>query len=323
VKLLAAAATTGAVTVMGLVVLPLGFFVSGATTPTAAGQAKACTGSTVTAQELDVEQRANASVIISLGKTMQVPQRGIVIALMTALQESYLRNLHYGDRDSVGLFQQRPSAGWGTVSELTDPPTAARKFYAALLKVPGWQQMQTTDAAQAVQISAFPKAYAKWEALATQILTGATPAPCPSEPAQSYANGRIPLSALQPLKARPDKYLRPDAATVFDLLGESYRRAFGTPICITDAYRTYAEQVAAKASKDDMAATPGTSRHGLGLAVDLCGGIEADGTPQHLWMLANAPGYGWQSPPWARPGGAGPHEPWHWEYSPSTATANN
>ena len=123
-----------------------------------------------TVQGLDADQLANARTIIAAGGAMKVPDRGVVIALATAMQESTLRNLPNGDRDSVGLFQQRPSAGWGTVAELTTPATAAQKFYTVLLGVPGWESMPLTDAAQTVQRSAFPLAYAKWEPLATALV---------------------------------------------------------------------------------------------------------------------------------------------------------
>jgi cell wall-associated NlpC family hydrolase len=123
-----------------------------------------------TSARLDQDQLTNAYTIVRVGVFQGIPRRGLVVAIATALQESYLRNLHYGDRDSVGLFQQRPSSGWGTVAELTDPPTSAGKFYAALVKVPNWQALPITVAAQAVQRSAFPNAYAKWEALATTLV---------------------------------------------------------------------------------------------------------------------------------------------------------
>lgn len=119
---------------------------------------------------LDAAQIRNARVIVATGEQMNVPRRGLVVAVATAMQESTLRNLSWGDRDSVGLFQQRPSSGWGTVAELTDPPTAARKFYAALLQVQGWTSMPLTMAAQTVQRSAFPFAYARWEGLATTLV---------------------------------------------------------------------------------------------------------------------------------------------------------
>jgi cell wall-associated NlpC family hydrolase len=112
------------------------------------------------------------------------------VALATALQESGLRNLTYGDRDSLGLFQQRPSQGWGTASEILDSVHASTSFYSALEKVSGWQSMTVTQAAQAVQQSGFPDAYAKWEPLATALQKaiapllaqagGASPSPSPS-----------------------------------------------------------------------------------------------------------------------------------------------
>lgn len=119
---------------------------------------------------LDAAQLANARTIISVGQQMGVSRRGLIVALATAMQESTLRNLDHGDRDSVGLFQQRPSSGWGTVAELTTPQVAAQKFFEALLKVNDWETMAVTVAAQTVQRSAFPLAYAKWEALATALV---------------------------------------------------------------------------------------------------------------------------------------------------------
>jgi peptidoglycan DL-endopeptidase CwlO len=120
---------------------------------------------------LDATQLANARTIIETGLQLGVPRRGLVVALATAMQESTLRNLNYGDRDSVGLFQQRPSSGWGTVAELTTPTIAARKFFTALLDVPGWEGMPVTVAAQRVQRSAFPLAYARWEPVATALVS--------------------------------------------------------------------------------------------------------------------------------------------------------
>jgi cell wall-associated NlpC family hydrolase len=122
---------------------------------------------------LDADQLGNARTIIAVGRSLGLPDRAVVVAVATAMQESTLRNLTYGDRDSVGLFQQRPSAGWGTVAELTTPQTAARKFYSALLQVPGWQRLPVTVAAQRVQRSAFPLAYARWESLALAVVSAA------------------------------------------------------------------------------------------------------------------------------------------------------
>lgn len=127
---------------------------------------------------LSGEQSRNAAVIVQVGQSMRVPVRGWIIAIATALQESNLVNLgNLGDRndhDSLGLFQQRPSQGWGTPEQITDPGYASRKFYEALLRVPGWQTMALTDAAQKVQRSAYPGAYAKHEKRATAIVSAYT-----------------------------------------------------------------------------------------------------------------------------------------------------
>jgi cell wall-associated NlpC family hydrolase len=117
------------------------------------------------------DQLANAAQIVAAGAELAAPQRAQVIAIATAMQESGLRNLTYGDRDSLGLFQQR--ANWGPVAVRTDPQASAHLFYAHLLAIPGWQTMPLTQAAQLVQASALPDAYAKWEAKADLVL-GAT-----------------------------------------------------------------------------------------------------------------------------------------------------
>jgi hypothetical protein len=121
---------------------------------------------------LDSAQMANAATITAVGIRRKMPERAVVVALATAFQESHLENLDGGDRDSVGLFQQRPSQGWGTPAKLKDPRYAAGKFYAGLKKVKGWQSMRVTDAAQKVQRSAFPNAYEKW-ADEAEVLTKA------------------------------------------------------------------------------------------------------------------------------------------------------
>ncbi|MFF2955676.1 NlpC/P60 family protein [Kitasatospora sp. NPDC057965] len=110
-----------------------------------------------------------AQQIVATGVALQVPPRGQVIALATAMQESRLRNLPGGDRDSLGLFQQRPSQGWGSAEQILDPVFASTSFYQALLKVKGWQELPLTVAAQAVQRSGFPDAYAQWESLALAL----------------------------------------------------------------------------------------------------------------------------------------------------------
>jgi len=115
-------------------------------------------------------QVANAAIIVAVGQQLHVPPRGWVIAVATAMQESALTNTPGGDQDSVGLFQQRPSQGWGTPAQLMDPVYAATQFYTHLLRVPHWQDLPLTVAAQAVQRSAYPDAYAKHEPDAMAIV---------------------------------------------------------------------------------------------------------------------------------------------------------
>ena len=128
------------------------------------------------------EMRLNAQTIVSVGRGAGVNDAGLVVALAAAAQESGLRNVDYGDRDSLGLFQQRPSAGWGSPEQVMDPVRASLAFFGGasnpnpdvtrgLLDIPGWESMSVTQAAQAVQISAYPDYYAKWETSARAWLS--------------------------------------------------------------------------------------------------------------------------------------------------------
>jgi murein DD-endopeptidase MepM/ murein hydrolase activator NlpD len=138
------------------------------------GKAVDPTGPMPAVSGLVEDQVRDAAIIIKVGQDMQVPARGWVIGIATALQESRLFNLpdlgSRNDHDSIGLFQQRPSAGWGTPEQLRDPAYQARKFFAKLLTISNWQTLPLTVAAQRVQISAFPNAYAKHEPLASAIV---------------------------------------------------------------------------------------------------------------------------------------------------------
>ena len=124
---------------------------------------------------LNDEQTGNAKAIIAATKKAGLPERAVVISIATSLQESKLENLgHLGDandHDSLGLFQQRPSSGWGTPEQITDPEYSTLAFLKGLKQVDGWQDMPLTDAAQTVQVSAYPDAYAQWEQQATDIVT--------------------------------------------------------------------------------------------------------------------------------------------------------
>ncbi len=144
---------------------------------TAAATAVACQAPVTTGSaagdgtNLSTSQVGNAQIIYNVSVAMALPSRAATIAIATAMQESRLENLTVAvDHDSLGLFQQRPSAGWGTPAQVTDPVYASKAFYDHLVLVPNWQTLPLTQAAQAVQISGFPDAYAQWETLASGLV---------------------------------------------------------------------------------------------------------------------------------------------------------
>jgi hypothetical protein len=147
-----------------------------------------------TSYEFTPEQAENAATISAVGTSRGLPERAVTIALATALQESGLHNIGHGDRDSLGLFQQRPSQGWGTRRQIMDPAYAAGAFYDHLVRVPGYAELPLTVAAQRVQRSGFPRAYAKHEPdarLLATALTGHSAATltCEGRPAPTPAGG--------------------------------------------------------------------------------------------------------------------------------------
>lgn len=128
-------------------------------------------GVTVKGVPISSEQQGNVAKIVAAGRDNGIPDYGIIIAIATSIQESVLKNINYGDRDSLGLFQQRPGTGWGTPEQITDPYKSAEAFFGVadhtnnpgLVDIQGWQSMSLTAAAQAVQRSGHPDAYAPWE----------------------------------------------------------------------------------------------------------------------------------------------------------------
>jgi peptidoglycan DL-endopeptidase CwlO len=191
-------------------------------------------GQTIT---LDDDQLTNARTIIVTGRQLRVPDRGLVVGIATALQESTLRDLAYGDGDSAGLFQQR--SGWGSFGERTDPVTAASMFYTGgragqpgLLDIPGWAGMSITAAAQAVQRSAFPLAYAKWETLAASLVRsviGGDPLGCSDAIAAGLPSGAVGVMLRVALQQQGDPYVwgatGPDAFDCSGLVVYSWRQA--------------------------------------------------------------------------------------------------
>lgn len=321
---------------------------------------------------LNPEQTQNASTIITTTMERGLTPADAVIAVMTAITESSLINVNYGDTagpDSRGLFQQRDS--WGTLAQRMDPPTATGLFLAQLEKNAGRDAVAPWVAAQTVQRSAYSdgsnyrvKYSQALDIVSTRLTeaqmktvnsehwlaasgggawtppsgTGGTPAPVQNCTGNSgvpttggnttgagawggHSNGNIPDEAMCVIPFAPLHKMRCDATAALVTMNEAYKRDIGSNIVISDSYRSYAGQVATKASwcargACNMAATPGTSNHGWALALDLGGGINTSySTPQHVWLATNGSKYGFENPAWAKPGaGFQKREPWHWEY---------
>jgi hypothetical protein len=141
------------------------------------------------------------------------------------------------------------------------------------------------------------------------LCDAASAGPYPAGPWGGYADGFIPSSQLCSITG--GGRLRPDAAVAFDKMSQAYKRVFGTNICVSDSYRSYTEQVRLFRQRPSLAAVPGTSNHGWGLALDLGCGVQSSRSSQYRWMVANAGRFGWVHPAWAV---HDPFEPWHWEF---------
>ncbi|HWS36851.1 MAG TPA: hypothetical protein VN408_29435 [Actinoplanes sp.] len=245
--------------------------------------------------ELDAEQTANVKRIIEIGRERDVPARGWAIAVATAMQESTMRNIDYGDRDSVGLFQQRPEMGWGTVEQLTDVDYATNAFYggppppdnAGLLDVPGWERMKLTEAAQAVQRSGLPLAYTKWTALAIDQVRahGGTELDCAKvvagpgtvEPVPRNPDGSWPAEGcvIQPDPTTGRGCLTPRT----DNIVKKAMAAYGKPGC----YRPSDHGEHPKGRACDWMMTSGGEAHGA---------EKAKGDSMAAWAVANADNLG-------------------------------
>jgi hypothetical protein len=245
----------------------------------------------------NAEQLANARTIVSVGAERRIQARGQIIALATSMQESGLRNLPGGDRDSIGLFQQRPSQGWGTPAQIRDPVYAAGKFYDKLATIRGWQTIPLTDAAQAVQGSALPNAYAKWEDDATALgqQLGADPGSatdCSAAPA-----GTADAVKRNPDGSWPDEgcTIRPDPTTgsgcltprTWHLVQQAKAAGFPDPRC----YRIDDHGEHPKGRACDFMMTPGG---------EASGAQKARGDAMASWAVANADRLGLKYVIWFR-----------------------
>jgi hypothetical protein len=249
--------------------------------------------------------------------TTHLPRVGIVGALGLATVVAPMVGNNIADADN-GKATAAAKPG-DDVQEPTSTPSASPSR-AALLAASDFRVIPRSDEqAAALRVSSQPLTA---EQLATSrqaaerasrdlerpVLPG-----CDGEVANlNAANGYIDTADMCELWMG-GHYLRADAAVALAELNVAYRKQFGTSISITDSYRSYRQQVSVRARKPGLAARPGTSQHGWGLAVDLAGGVQ-NADVHYRWLRANAPKFGWDNPAWARSGGAGPYEPWHWEY---------
>lgn len=298
------------------------------------------------------DQLTVASAIINEASRRGLSTRAQVIGVMTAMDESGLRALSYGDYEtsgmlnpdgtpttSVGPFQQQES--WGTLEQRINPTSSAGLFYDRLVKVNGWETMEPTIAIHTVQVNQDPNVYAKFQQPAEEVvaaLTNGNPtalaATCTAKgnypstgvhepgPWGGFQNGRIDEGTLTTVPWDQRHRLRADATDALIAMNAQFRSEFGYDLPINDGYRDYPNQV--KARQDwcgrgncNGAADPGTSTHGWALAIDIgdrSHRVISYNSLTYAWLKTNANTYGWIHPDWAEPNGRGPHEAWHWEY---------
>lgn len=176
-----------------------------------------------------------------------------------------------------------------------------------VLREPG--QAQRTSTAIAAQVRETRVDLAASRSAERDPLPG-----CDPDAPVEGSNGRLADHSLCELW-QPGERLRPDAAVALSALNEAFRARFGRDLCLVDTYRSLASQYSVKASRGYLAATPGRSMHGWGLAIDLCS-KETGNAEVYRWLWENGAAYGWENPPWAQRGGGGKYEPWHFEYRP-------
>jgi hypothetical protein len=207
-------------------------------------------GSGTSAVSQDPQQASIAATIAAVAASERLPARAVTVAYATAMQESHMHNLDYGDQDSVGVFQQRPSEGWGTASELEDPVYATGKFFGALIRLPGWLDLPVDQAAQAVQHSADGSAYSQYDLMAATLTSAYTgqrahavwcwpgPGPQPRQniaahgrPVTSFTVSRSAKTAAAAVQVRPA-----DAWTVASWL-VTHAAAYGLTDVRYDGYQ--------------------------------------------------------------------------------------
>ncbi|MCK9794136.1 M15 family metallopeptidase [Isoptericola sp. 4D.3] len=219
------------------------------------------------------------------------------------------------DRPTTGALDAITAAASAAVDDRDG--TASRSGARGAAAKTAAQVATVKSAAGGAQVTVSDKAKLSVEKLDSGQIEAPPPVlpGCDGEASGTGSNGAIPSSDMCTLWDGRTQ-IRADAAVALAELNEAYTAAWGEPMCITDGFRSYSQQVATKAAKGYLAAAPGTSNHGWGLAVDIC--PETYAGARWDWLAANAPAYGWDNPDWARPGGS-KYEPWHWEWTAAVA----
>lgn len=251
------------------------------------GESEGCSVKTANGSgTLELPQAANAATIAAVARSRGLPDRATTISLATAMQESKLRNLAGGDRDSIGLFQQRPSMGWGTPAQIADPVYATNKFLDGLVKVNGYTLLPLTDAAQAVQKSGYPQAYAKHETKAT-LLTSALAGRAPASfscVVHDYAkpdpaDTPSPTAGATGAAATPVPAAQPDRAQV---LSDRVRREFGRTVTPATGYTS-----TIKGAENAVSLTPDPANAALTSSSDGTAGGGVDAERASGWAVAH------------------------------------
>lgn len=264
-----------------------------------------------------------------------LPQAGVVGVLgLAVLVGPSLGQVAHADSVPVPVPTSLPSLPPTPIGAVADLPATAASATVVPSLAPGEavppraeellaKREQAEQASRAIgertlAAEATVRAAAEREAAAAALVPG-----CDGQVGAAVmraSNGQLPDADLCVLWDG-DERLRPDAALAMARLDLAYRDAFGEDIPVSDAYRSYGSQVEVRRTKPGLAARPGTSQHGWGVAVDLGGNI-ANGGDRYVWLMEHAGEFGWENPAWARPGGGGPHEPWHWEYAAGRGLAH-
>jgi LAS superfamily LD-carboxypeptidase LdcB len=284
--------------------------------------------------ELDVKQLQVAQIAHGLyltGRTgaMQLAFTVRPDQFVDALRAKQVLNVDAGNQQRViaaaetarHRLQDTRSQSQQVVQDAASLTKASAQRLAGLNALADRTSTQLTQAQDALQQALTARAEAARAAAARAARSRQVVAPvvssggasCSAQPIGDQANGNLEPGSLCPLWSAAGQRLRADAATAFNALSRYHAQTSGAPLCVTDSYRSYSEQVSVYHRKPGLAAVPGTSNHGWGLAVDLCGGVEEFGSSAYAWMTANAGRFGFRHPDWAQQGSSRP-EAWHWEF---------